>query len=126
MPTEQSYRDDIESLAYTLIYLLQGTLPWDHKPGPNGEPPKRMSDREEMVHCRDMRVKLTPIEVADGCPREFSAFLEYSRKLQFGQKPDYGAQRKMFRRLFVASGFKHDNVYDWTEKMYNELKAGDD
>jgi len=40
---ELSRRDDIESLAYTLIYLLNGNLPWKNISV------KKKSERHELI-----------------------------------------------------------------------------
>lgn len=57
---EQSRRDDLESLAYMLIYFLKGVLPWQ---GLKAATKKQKYDR---ISERKMS---TPVEVlCKGCP----------------------------------------------------------
>ena len=103
---EQSRRDDMESLGYVMVYFLYGSLPWQ---GLKGATKKQKYDRI-------MKKKTTtPTEVlCRGSPNEFSIYLNYTRSLHFGDKPDYSYLRKIFRDLFVRQGFQWDYVYDWT------------
>jgi casein kinase 1 delta/casein kinase I family protein HRR25 len=56
-------------------------------------------------------------------PEEFATYINYTRRLAFGGKPDYSYLRRLFRHLFLAKGFKYDRVFDWTEKLFNEMQS---
>lgn len=70
-------RDDLEALAYTLIYLAQGGLPW--------------LARHKKSGCQPTSVKaqMSPEELCDGLPSVYAQFLRYSRELEAGVEPDY-------------------------------------
>lgn len=65
---EPSRRDDLESLAYVLIYLLRGSLPWQGL---------KARDKAQKYQ-RIMEVKLaTPIDVlCAGCPQELGTLVK--------------------------------------------------
>jgi casein kinase I family protein HRR25 len=108
---EQSRRDDMESLAYVLMYFLRGSLPWQ---GLKAATKKQKYDRI-------MEKKMTtPTEfLCRGFPSEFSIYLNYCRSLRFDDKPDYSYLRKLFRDLFVREGFQYDYVFDWSVQQRN-------
>jgi hypothetical protein len=71
-----------------------------------------------------MKERLSGQGLCDGIlPEEFANFIDYTRSLRFEDKPDYANLRRVFRRLFAAKGFKHDNVFDWTQKMFDEMQS---
>jgi casein kinase I family protein HRR25 len=47
-------------------------------------------------------------------PNEFSIFLNYTRALQFGDKPDCSYMRKLFHDLFTREGYQYDYVFGWS------------
>jgi len=59
--------------------------------------------------------------LCDGLPAEFAACFAYIRSLEFGQRPNYGIIRQLFRDVFERKGFKHDFVFDWTVEKYKFL-----
>ena len=103
---EQARRDDLESLAYVLLYFLRGNLPWQ---GLKGATKRQKYDRI-------MEKKLTtPAEyLCGGLPDEFLTFLNYCRALQFYDQPDYSYLRKLFRDLAARNGYQYDYVFDWS------------
>ncbi|KAJ7929433.1 casein kinase I isoform delta [Mycena leptocephala] len=78
---EPTRRDDLESLAYMLLYFLGGVLPWQGVEAPT----------KKQRYDRIMMKKITtPLDILCGTfPTEFSIFLSYSRQLCFDDKPDY-------------------------------------
>ncbi|KIK21172.1 hypothetical protein PISMIDRAFT_104412, partial [Pisolithus microcarpus 441] len=69
-------RDDLKSLAYTLIYLLCGSLPWqDHG-----------FTIEEVIQAK---VHVSPSSLQNSIPAAFFTFLEYTHSLAFDLQPDY-------------------------------------
>lgn len=103
---EQARRDDLESLAYVLMYFLRGALPWQ---GLKAATKKQKYDRimeKKMTTPTDLLCR--------GFPNEFGIFLNYTRALRFDDKPDYSYLRKLFRDLFVREGFQYDYVFDWS------------
>ena len=102
---EQSRRDDVEGIAYILIYFLKGSLPWM---GLHAE------NRKQKYEAIAEKKIATPIEqLCAGIPQEFAIFLNSTRKLDFLDRPDYAEYRRMFRELFIREGFVYDYKYDW-------------
>ena len=79
-------RDDLESLAYMLVYLRTGSLPW----------------RKVEAPTQPVRIKMTLIKkqrAADGVdlckamPPPFADFWAGIRALEHAERPDYAALR---------------------------------
>lgn len=98
-----SRRDDIESLAYVLIYLVRRSLPWQNI---KGDSPKVLN----------MRTSILLSTLCEGLPAAFEVFLNYARSLDFKQKPDYQYLRDLLRTL-------DDNSYLPKEPFLGTLKA---
>lgn len=93
---ELGRRDDLESLAYILIYFLCGFLPWQ-------VPRKDILAFKQRITSHNMFRKL---------PMEFRTFLEDCRSLEFHDKPNYDKYIKLFNNLFLKKGFEGDQVFD--------------
>lgn len=87
-----SRKDDLESLAYILVYFLKGRLPWQQVPkvSPNGLTPKQ---RKEKILEIKMSTKVS--DICKGLPHEFQSFISYCRKLKFDEAPCYGFLRRL-------------------------------
>ena len=46
---------------------------------------------------------------------EITEFVDYAKKLEFAEDPDYAFLRKLLRDLFIKNGLKFDNKYDWMD-----------
>ncbi|KZP24227.1 kinase-like protein [Athelia psychrophila] len=103
--TECSRRDDLESLAYMLVYFLKGTLPWRRVKG------KDITETWDLI--RDKKLAVEAI-LALGLPSEFEILFKYARGLEFDDLPDYEGLRVLFRGLAERNGIKYDDQYDWT------------
>ncbi|XP_072993016.1 casein kinase 1-like protein HD16 [Typha latifolia] len=83
-----SRRDDLESLAYTLIFLHRGRLPWQGYQGDNKSflvCKKKMSTSPEMLCCF--------------CPPPFKQFLEIVVNMKFDEEPNYAQLISLFDSL---------------------------
>ncbi|XP_057755034.1 casein kinase 1-like protein HD16 [Arachis stenosperma] len=80
-----SRRDDLESLAYTLIFLHKGRLPWQGYQGDNKSflvCKKKMGTSPEMLCCF--------------CPPPFRQFLEIVVNMKFDEEPNYSKLISLF------------------------------
>ena len=115
-----SRRDDLESLAYTLIYFRRGTLPWRKV-----KPPPEAEKNPKIGWDKVFAVKLAAEEsgaITAGLPVEFDIFYRYVRSLAFEDLPDYAGCRKLFRDLAKREGIEYDGQFDWTvvgERVWN-------
>lgn len=83
-----SRRDDLESLAYTLIFLIRGRLPWQGYQGDNKSflvCKKKMATSPEMLCCF--------------CPPPFKQFLEHVTNMKFDEEPNYAKLVSLFDSL---------------------------
>ena len=100
----QSRRDDIEALAYVLLYLLHGSLPWQ------GKHEKKKTGQYSAVR----KLKAAPEALAPGTPPEIARLLTHARGLAFEAVPDYAGLMEGLEGLFARSGFAHDGLFDWS------------
>ena len=91
---ELGRRDDLESLAYILIYFLRGSLPW---PGLSYD---LIAESKQQI------------SLCYGLPAEICTLLKYSRFLAFGDKPDYGYLRHLFDDRLRRESSQNDQ-FDW-------------
>ena len=114
---EQSRRDDLESLAYSLIYLSKGNLPW------RGIKAKNKNEKLSKILSIKMNIKNS--QICGDLPEEFSTFLQYIKDLQFEQRPDYEYLKNLLIKMFKdKNGLKYDfsNILENSEyKSNNEL-----
>ena len=105
---EQSRRDDLEAVAYMLMYFIRGSLPWK---GPNEKiKQKKMSTSIEVL-CKNF-------------PCEFAKYLNYCRSLRFADRPDYAYLRRLLKDVFLREGYQNDFVFDWTVLNYQSKGDG--
>lgn len=80
-----SRRDDLESLAYTLIFLLRGRLPWQGYQGEN----------KGYLVCKK-KMATSPETLCCFCPQPFRLFVEYVVNLRFDEEPNYAKYISLF------------------------------
>ncbi|KAK6944984.1 Protein kinase domain [Dillenia turbinata] len=73
-----SRRDDLESLAYTLIFLLRGRLPWQGFAG----------DNKSFLVCKK-KMATSPELLCFLCPSPFRELLEIVFSIRFDEEPNY-------------------------------------
>ncbi|GFQ07008.1 casein kinase i homolog 2 [Phtheirospermum japonicum] len=80
-----SRRDDLESLAYTLVFLLRGRLPWQGYQGEN----------KGFLVCKK-KMATSPEALCCFCPAPFRQFVEYIVGLKFDEEPNYAKYVSLF------------------------------
>jgi serine/threonine protein kinase len=83
-----SRRDDLESLAYTLIFLLRGRLPWQGYQGEN----------KSFLVCKK-KMATSPDLMCVFCPPPFKLFLETVTNMKFDEEPNYPKLISVFDEL---------------------------
>lgn len=103
-----SRRDDLESLAYVLVYLRSGFLPWNKLD--SDKPASRSKHLEK-------KLQLSPSKVCAGMEAEHQQFLTYCRALSFDEQPNYHLLRGLFQDLAVRLGFTGLWEYSWLQRQ---------
>lgn len=97
---EPSRRDDLESIGYMLIYLLNGNLPWQ---GLKRDKKKDLIGEVKM--CTSLQ------KLCKGLLPCFSDYISYCRALMFEDEPDYQKMRNFF--INTAKTNKINLKYCW-------------
>ena len=98
---EQSRRDDLESLAYSLIYLIKGELPWMNL--------KYNNKKEKQFKIFQKKMNITNEELCKGIPAEFQLFVKYIKDLFFEDTPNYQYLKQLLGKIYDKFHFKYDN-----------------
>lgn len=86
----------MESLAYTIVKLLRGKLPW------------REDEPEDVLRAK---LAWSGAALCAGYPPVFADFVEYARALPFEEAPDYARWKRDLRAL-VPEGLSDDALYE--------------
>jgi len=108
---EQSRRDDMESIAYVILYFFRKKLPWQGL--------KCKDKNEKHSKIKELKMSITPEKLFEGIPKEFADYLTMVKKLGFEDEPAYKSYIQMFNKLFKAKEFEMDYVYDWVTVKNN-------
>ncbi|CAE6461867.1 unnamed protein product [Rhizoctonia solani] len=89
---ELTFRDDVESLAYSLLWLLRGSLPWSYylKHGTS-------VGRIRQVFAQKKRHNSSTL--GTGIPDLFGELVDYARSLSLNERPDYNKWQGHFKQL---------------------------
>ena len=110
---EQSRRDDLEGIIYSLIYLFKGFLPWSNLKAKN---------KEEKFHkILEKKININVDILCQDMPLIFPQLLMYTRSLLFEEKPDYDLIKN---KLIEELNYKYsilNNDYDWIDNKENSI-----
>jgi casein kinase I homolog HRR25 len=107
--TEPSRRDDMESVGYMLIYLIKGSLPWQGL--------KKKSKENSMDKIGEKKMLVNLETLCEGLPDCFYKYINYTRNLQFTEKPDYEYLKDLFIKSAETNGI--DIKYYWEKKKFD-------
>ncbi|KAM3135211.1 hypothetical protein pb186bvf_012676 [Paramecium bursaria] len=115
---EQSRRDDLESIAYVLVYLGTGTLPWMNL----------QIEQRDLKYAKILHLKKNtkPELICQHLPQVvyiqqkcFHQFLSEVKQLEFAQTPTYSEYRKLFQSELEKMPHQ---IYDWERLQEHQKK----
>ena len=110
---EQSRKDDLESIAYMIIFFMRGKLPWQGVTGT-----KKM---ERYLKIYKMKKNVTPEDLCKSLPPQMAEFTKYVKQLEFEQEPDYNYLRSLFNSILKQRKKDFDTLtFSWIK--YSDMK----
>ena len=111
---EQSRRDDLESLAYSLIYFSRGSLPWMGT--------KAQNKQEKYKKILQMKLNSKVNVLCDKLPKEFIDFVNHIKNLAFDDKPNYQYLKSILGIIYDKYNFNYDTIFDFTDHLTQKEK----
>ena len=113
---EQYKKDDLESLAYMMIYFIKGELPWQNL--------KAKSRKEKYTKIYQKKKHTVNTELCNFLPDEIKTFLSYILNLNQKQNPDYNKLMNLINNLMKKYGYTNDFQFEWysssfLQQLYN-------
>jgi hypothetical protein len=96
--------------------LAKGELPW----------PRPLVDESTdryLKRVEQMKREMTAYEICEGLPVQFARLLESARELKQEDVPPYDRYPGWFKRLLTREGFSDDNVFDWTQRIHDQMMS---
>jgi serine/threonine protein kinase len=105
---DQSRRDDLESVAYVLAYLLRGNLPWQ------GIVVKTKEEKYAKILYR--KQSITSEQLFFGFPNELCTYINYCKNLGYEEEPKYDYLTDLFKNIIQNQLHEEiDYKYDWLQ-----------
>jgi len=109
---EQARRDDLEAIAYVLMYFGRGSLPWQGLRGHTKE--------EKYRRIWEKKEATSPEVLGKSLPQELTTYLVWSRQLGFDDRPSYAFPRMLMQMVVAREGCDMDLVFDWDVRNLQE------
>ncbi|KAH7339153.1 kinase-like domain-containing protein, partial [Rhizoctonia solani] len=90
--SQLTFRDDLESLSYTLLWLLRGSLPWSHYA-------KCGTQVGRIRQVLAQKKRHTGSTLATDLPVEFGELVDCARSLSLNEQPDYDKWKRRFKQI---------------------------
>jgi len=119
---EQYKKDDLESLAYMLVFFIKGELPWQNL--------KAKSRKEKYTKIYQKKKHTVNSELCNFLPDEIKNFVSYILNLNQKQNPDYSKLMNLISNLMKKYGYINDLQFEWysssfLQKLYNSSIVDD-
>ena len=105
---ELSRRDDLESIAYIIIYFLKGRLPWQGLKANNLE--------NKFKKILEKKKEISAAFLCKEFPEEFEFFINYIKNLDFTEVPNYSYLKNLIIKIIEKYKFEVDFNYDWCKE----------
>ena len=92
-----------------LINLAKKDLPWM-------KIDKKKSKKEKVFLACRMKKRIKIEKLCEGLPEEFIDYINYCRKLEFEQEPNYNYLRNLFILILIKENQKNDLNFFWINK----------
>lgn len=113
----QSRRDDLESIAYIMIYFILGELPWQ------GIKAKSKTEKKEKI--KEMKIAINFSDYKK-IPTQFIKLLQYCRSLAYEEKPNYNFIYSLISQVMNeihSDGFDYidyqKHIWQWNQNFMN-------
>jgi len=114
---EQSRRDDLEAIGHMLFYFIRGALPW------SGLAAKTQEEKYRKI--KEKKISTSLDWLCEGYPEAFKIYLARARDLEFTERPDYAAMRKLFSDVRASCKTISDPVKDHEFEWFKQQDLGD-
>ena len=98
-----SRRDDLESLSYSLLYLIRGILPWHID--------EKIDCLRNIKLILNQKLNVKRDYLFRDIPAEFESFFKYTRKLLYDQTPNYTYLKSLLQKF--TSSEPITRCFDW-------------
>lgn len=102
-----SRRDDIESVWYTLLYLIKGFLPWENLIG--------YTSKETLEIIIEEKKSTTSAKLFNNLPPQFAECMRYIRSLTYEAEPDYLYLKSKLLEVLKESGSPFNYDFDFSD-----------
>lgn len=111
---KQSRRDDLESIAYILIYFIAGDLPWQ------GVKAKTKSEKKEKIKAIKEKTNFESLEEYKSVPDELKNMLKYCKGLGYDETPNYAQLKLLLKSLQERLKIpEHPKIWEWDDLLLN-------
>ncbi|KAF9004781.1 kinase-like domain-containing protein [Cyathus striatus] len=107
---EQTRRDDLHALTYTILFLVCGSLPWSCVKGGT----KEHSSRRILEKKRSW----TAARLCEDLPNELQLFSSHCLCLAINEVPDYQTLRTLLATLAIREGCSHADLQLELQESY--------
>lgn len=110
----QSYKDDLESLGYLLVYFYKGKLPWQNIKCSNKEKRNKLILKQKTHLSRE--------DLCSSLPKEFTVYFNYLDSLEYTDIPRYNSIIHMFEKLYHQRGYTNKKL-EWEVDLATSTKT---